>query len=102
MRHLALDVELEYPLSHPNATIKIVDELREKIDKDKFRGLVKITVFSYSQREEYEHNAFHVAKVISSLIDVAVESKQQIIALNVRIHRDCWEMVKIDIVEVIE
>lgn len=99
MRHLALDLKLEYPLSHSHGRIELAHALSEKIDGYKFNGFVKIVVISYSQEQQ---NCFSISEAISRLIECAIESVQHVISLNIRTHRDCWEMVKIDIVEVAE
>lgn len=98
MRHLALDIELNYPLSHPNSIIEVLDKIRENLG-DKFDGKVKVILTSYSDQDQ---SAFKVAHMIGSLIENCVHSIDQIISLNVRTHIDCWEMLKIDIVEVLD
>lgn len=98
MRHLALDIELNYPLSHPNSIIQVLDKIRENLG-DKFDGKVKVILTSYSDQDQ---SAFKVAHTIGSLIENCVHSLDQIISLNVRTHIDCWDMLKIDIVEVLD
>lgn len=98
MRHLALDIELNYPLSHPNSTIQILDKMRENLG-DRFDGKVKVVLTSYSPEDQ---SAFKVANSINNIIDNCVHSQDQIISLNVRTHVDCWDLLKIDIIEVCE
>lgn len=99
MRHLALDVHLESPFNDHNGTLEVAQALREKIDNYKFNNFVKVVIVSYSQ---YDQSAFTVANAISSFIEIALESVNQVVSMNVRTHRDCWELVHIDIIEVTE
>ena len=98
MRHLALDIQLQYNLNHPNSIIQILDEMRENLG-EKFDGKVKVILTSYSDQDQ---SAFKVANMISNVIENCVHSLDQIISLNVRTHIDCWDMIKIDIVEVLD